>query len=115
MASRREIGRDWGVAKSWVDKCVTQRGCPTTSLEAARKWRECYASKRPPTNHTSIARQTERQGDNNSAEASTLIPLAAARDMACSGYDAILDLVLSLPKSVAAQCNPGNPQIAFAV
>lgn len=35
--------------------------------------------------------------------------------MAWRGYDAILDLVLELPKNVAAQRNPGNPQIAFAV
>jgi hypothetical protein len=34
--------------------------------------------------------------------------------MALRGYDAILDLVLELPKSVAAECNPSNPQIALA-
>jgi hypothetical protein len=35
--------------------------------------------------------------------------------MAWRGYGRILDLVLELPKNVAAQCNPGNPQLAFAV
>ncbi len=33
--------------------------------------------------------------------------------MAFRGYDAILDLVLRLPKNVAAQCNPADPQTAL--
>ena len=113
MASRREIARDWGVAKSWVDRCVTERGCPT-SLEEARKWREENV-RRAPTPRDSIARKIEEREDNNPAKDRTLIPLATAKDIAFRGYDFILDLVDRLPKNTAAQCNPGNPQIAFAV
>ena len=74
------------------------------------EWREYYASKRP-----SVARETEKQGDRNSSEDDTLIPLATAKDIAFRGYDFILGLVEQLPKNAAAQCNPENPQIAFAV
>lgn len=113
MASRREIARDWGVAKSWVDRCVTERGCPT-SLEEARQWREENA-RRAPTPRDAIARQMKEQEDRDSSEDSILIPLATARDIAFRGYDFILGLVDRLPENVAAQCNPENPQIAFAV
>jgi hypothetical protein len=34
--------------------------------------------------------------------------------MAFRGYDAILNLVDQLPKNVAVQCNPSNPQVALA-
>lgn len=115
MCSRREIARDWCVAKSWVDKCVTHRGCPTTSLEEARKWREENTYRRAPTNQRSLARVFPEEGDTNPAEESTLIPLATAKAIAFSGYDFILDLVERLPTNAAAQCNPGNPQLAFAV
>jgi hypothetical protein len=110
MASISAIARDWRVSRPYVSRCVNHRGCPTSSLANAREWRECYASKRP-----SIARETEKQGNRNSSEDNTLIPLSAARDIAFRGYDFILDLVDRLPKNTAAQCNPGNPQIAFAV
>jgi len=115
MASRREIARDWGVAKSWVDKCVVLRGCPTSSLEEARKWREENTYRRAPTNQKSLARVLAEEGDRNSSEDGALIPLATAKDIAFRGYDFILDLVDRLPKNTAALCNPGNPQIAFAV
>lgn len=51
MPSNREIARDWGVAPSYVDRCV-KRGCPTETFEAARMWREAHRireshSKRP--------------------------------------------------------------------
>jgi hypothetical protein len=116
MASRREIARDWGgVAKSYVDRCVTQRGCPTSSLEEARKWREENARRRAPTDQKSIARAARDQRDNTSPEDSTLISLAAAKDKAFRGYDAVLDLILELPKSVAAQCNPADPEMALTV
>jgi len=114
MASRREIARDWGVAKSWVDRCVTERGCPT-SLAEARKWREENTYRRAPTNQKSLARVIPEEGDTNPAEDSILIPLATAKDIAFRGYDFILGLVEHLPKDMAAQCNPENPQIAFAV
>jgi len=109
------IARDWCVSRPYVSRCVHQRGCPTSSLEEARKWREENAQRRAPTNQKSIARAIEEQGDNKSPEDSILIPLGAATDMAFRGYDAILDLVLELPKNVAAKCNPSNPQIALAV
>ena len=115
MCSRREIARDWGVAKSWVDRCVVLRCCPTSSLAEARKWREENTYRRAPTNHKSPARVLTEEGDINSAEDSILIPLATAKAIAFRGYDFILDLVDRLPKNTAAQCNPGNPQIAFAV
>jgi len=108
------IARDWCVSRPYVSRCVHQRGCPTSSLEEARKWREENAQRRAPTNQKSIARALEEQGDNKSPEDSILIPLAEAKDMAFRGYDAILDLVDELPKNVAAQCNPSNPQIALA-
>ena len=114
MASRREIARDWGVAKSWVDRCVTERGCPT-SLEGARKWREENTYRRAKTNQKSLTRVLAEEEDSTSPGDGTLISFAAARDMAWRGYDAILGLVLELPKNVAAECNPSNPQIALAV
>jgi hypothetical protein len=110
MASISAIARDWRVSRPYVSRCVNHRGCPTSSLADAREWREYYASKRP-----SVARETEKQGDTNPAEDSILIPLATAKAIAFRGYDFILDLVDHLPKNTAAQCNPGNPQIAFAV
>jgi hypothetical protein len=113
MASRREIARDWGVSKSWVDRCVTERGCPT-SLEEARKWREENTYRCAPTNQKSLARELAEEEDINSPEDGILIPLAAARDMAWRGYDAILGLVCELPNNVAARCNPSNPHIALA-
>jgi hypothetical protein len=115
MCSRREIARDWRVAKSYVDKCVTLRGCPTSSLQEARKWREENTYRRAPTNQKSLARVLAEEGDINSPEDGILIPLATAKAIAFRGYDFILDLVDHLPKNTAAQCNPGNPQIAYAV
>ena len=110
MASISAIARDWRVSRPYVSRCVNHRGCPTSSLADAREWRECYASNRP-----AVARQTEKQGNLNSSEDNAFILFVAARDMAWRGYDAILDLILELPKNVAAQCNPSNPQSALAV
>src|SRR5215469_6806900 len=81
-------------------------------MQAAREWRECYASTRA--NQRCIAQQTNEQRDNNSQEDNNLIAFAAARDIAWRGYDATLDLVLELPKNVAAECNPSNPEVALA-
>jgi hypothetical protein len=112
MPSRREIARDWGVAKSYVDKCVTQRACPTTSLREAREWREENARRRAPTDQKSKDREiAEQQGD----QSRRLISVAAAKTIAFSGYDFILELLDSLPESVAAQCNPEHPDVARAV
>jgi hypothetical protein len=112
MPSITVIARDWRVSRSYVSRCVNHRGCPKTSLQEAREWRKCYASTRA--SQKWIAQQTDEPRDNSSQEDSTLIPLATAKDMAFRGYDAILDLVLELPKNVAAQCNPSNPQVALA-
>jgi hypothetical protein len=38
-----------------------------------------------------------------------------AKEIAFRGYDTILDLVLRLPKNVAAPCNPADPQLALTV
>jgi hypothetical protein len=85
---------------------VNHRGCPTTSLEDAREWRECYAN-----NRASVVREIEDPQERSTA----LIPFATAREMAWDGYDAILDLVVRLPKNVAAECNPADPQLALTV
>jgi hypothetical protein len=110
MVSISAIARDWHVSRPYVSRCVNHRACPTKSLADAREWRECYASKKP-----SVARQTDEPEERNPPQDNTLIPLAAAKDIAFRGYDFILDLVDRLPKIAAAQCNPGNPQMAFAV
>ena len=56
MPSISQIARDWSVSRPYVSRCVNQRGCPTSSLEAAREWREYCASSRPPTNPKQIAK-----------------------------------------------------------
>jgi len=56
MPTISEISRDWGVSRPYVSKCVHRRGCPTSSLQAAREWREYCASSRPPTNPKQIAK-----------------------------------------------------------
>ena len=113
MPSISAIARDWRVSRPYVSRCVNHRDCPRTSLQAAREWRDCYASTRA--NQRWIAQQTDDQRNNNSQEDSTLIPLATAKDKAFRGYDFILGLVDRLPKNAAAQCNPGNPQMALIV
>jgi hypothetical protein len=65
VPSISEIARDWGVSRPYVSRCVNQRGCPTTSLEAAREWREYCASSRPPTNPKQIAKLL---GDDDDSE-----------------------------------------------
>jgi hypothetical protein len=96
MCSRRQIAKDWGVVKSYVDKCVTQRGCPTSSLEAAREWRKRNAMRRAPTN-------------------SKLISLSKAKAIAFASYDYVLDLVDTLPEYVAARCNAADSQATLDV
>ena len=56
MPTIAAIARDWRVSRPYVSRCVHQRGCPTTSLQAAREWREYCASSRPPTNPKQIAK-----------------------------------------------------------
>jgi hypothetical protein len=55
------IARDWGTSRPYVSRCVHQRCCPTTSLQAAREWRETCASSRAPTNPKQIARLLEEE------------------------------------------------------
>src|SRR6266576_1799432 len=66
MPSISEIARDWGTSRPYVSRCINHLGCPTTSLEAAREWREICASKRPPTNPKQIARLFGK--DDNDSE-----------------------------------------------
>jgi hypothetical protein len=68
MPSISAIARDWGTSRPYVSKCVHRRGCPTTSLEAAREWRETCASSRAPTNPKQIAKLLGE--DNNDSETS---------------------------------------------
>jgi hypothetical protein len=112
MPSISAIARDWRVSRPYVSRCVNHRHCPTSSLQEAREWRECYASTR--VNQKWITQGTDGQGDNNSQEDRTIIPLTKAKEIAFRGYDFILDLVDQLPKSIAAQCNPSNPEMALA-
>ena len=56
MPTISEIARDWGVSRPYVSRCVNQRACPTSSLEAAREWRAFCANSRPPTNPKQIAK-----------------------------------------------------------
>ena len=112
MPSISAIARDWRVSRPYVSRCVNHRDCPRISLQAAREWRECYASTRA--NQKRLAQQTDEQRDNNSQEDSTFIPFATAKDIAFRGYDFILDLVDRVPKNAAAQYNPSNPQVALA-
>src|SRR5262249_48211110 len=110
MPTQSEIARDWGCGRSWVSRCVNKRGYPTDSLEAAREWRECYASSR-----ASTARHSAGHREDNSSDHNTLIPFVAARKIAWRCCSAILDLVLELPRNVAAECNPADPQLALTV
>jgi hypothetical protein len=61
MATQSEIGRDWKTSRNYVHKCVHKRGCPTHSLEAARKWRDAYARRRAPTD----PKQLQVLGENS--------------------------------------------------
>jgi len=111
MPSISAIAKDWRVSRPYVSRCVNHRGCPRTSLQKAREWRECYASTRA--NQKWIAQQTAEQTDNNPQKDCTLILLATARDITWHGCDTILNLVDELPKNVATQCNPSNPEMAL--
>lgn len=56
MVSVSDIARDWGVSRPYASRCTNHLGCPRTSLQAAREWREYCASKRLSTNPKQIAR-----------------------------------------------------------
>jgi len=110
MPSISAIARDWRVSRPYVSRCVNHRGCPTTSLQDARRWRACYAS-----NRASTRRHCAGHREDNLSDHKTLISFVAARELAWQGYGAILDLVLELPRNVAAECNPADPQLALTV
>jgi hypothetical protein len=68
MPSHRQIAKDWGVARSYVDRCV-KRGCPTDTFENARLWRSAHTSQRTPTDPKSLARLVDEERDDDSPEA----------------------------------------------
>jgi hypothetical protein len=116
MPTKAEIARHLGFSRAYITQLV-KRGMPTDSFSNAKDWKNAHASSRASTSPKQIAKQIASERDDDSSEAQRcqiLVPFAAARDMAWRGYDAILDFVLELPKNVAAQCNPSNPQIALA-
>src|SRR2546430_15841582 len=102
MPSRAEIARYLNVDPSYVTRLV-QRGMPLDSFELAKEWRATHASKRAPPNPKKIVQQIAQETDDDSQREELgcrgiLIPLAAARDMAHHGYDAILGSLLCLPQ-----------------
>ena len=112
MLTVTELGRHWGTSHQYVSQKVKQ-GCPLDSFEAADLWRQANQV-REPRKRMPAAPEVNLEPIPISPEG-TLIPFAAAREMAWDGYDAILDLVLELPKNVAAECNPADPQLALTV
>src|SRR5438876_7200922 len=112
MCSRRQIASDWGVAKSYVDKCVTQRACPTTSLQDAREWREQNARRRAPTHAKRDQRELPSRHTNAGIK---VISLRRAKAIAFDSYDHILELVDKLPEFVAARCNLADSQATLDV
>jgi hypothetical protein len=56
MVTISAIAKSWGTSRPYASRCVNHLGCPRTSLQAAREWREYCASKRPPTNPKQIAK-----------------------------------------------------------
>jgi hypothetical protein len=113
MQTVTELARHWGTSHQYVSQKVKQ-GCPLDSFEAADLWRQANQV-REPRKRMPVAPEVNLEPIPISPEDSTFIPLATAKDIAFRGYDFILDLVDRLPKNTAAQCNPGNPQIAFDV
>ena len=100
------------MVKSYVDKCVTRRGCPTTSLQDARKWREQNARRRAPTHAKKDQRELPSRHTNAGIK---VISLKRAKAIAFASYDYILELVDRLPEYVAARCNPGDSQATLEV
>jgi hypothetical protein len=50
-----KIAKDWGVAKSYVQRCI-KRGCPTDTFENSRAWRLANTTKRATTSPKQIAK-----------------------------------------------------------
>jgi hypothetical protein len=68
MVTISAIAKSWGTSRPYASRCVNHLGCPRTSLQAAREWREYCASKRPPTNPKQIAKLL---GEDDEFEPST--------------------------------------------
>ena len=100
------------MAKSYVDKCVTLRGCPTTSLQKAREWREQNARRRAPTHVKPDQRELPSRRTDPGIK---VISLRRAKAIAFTSYDHILELVDRIPEVVAARCNPGDSQATLDV
>ena len=113
MLTVTELGKHWGTSRQYASQKVKQ-GCPLDSFEVADLWRQANQV-REPRKRMPVVPEVNLEPIPISPEDSTLIPLATAKDLAFRGYDFILDLVDRLPKNAAAQCNPRNPQLAFAV
>jgi len=68
MSSQADIARAWGKTPGYISQCA-KKGMPTSSIEAANKWRAENASRRSPTDQKSLARQVAEERDNDSPEA----------------------------------------------
>ena len=62
-----KIAKDWGVAKSYVQRCI-KRGCPTDTFENSRAWRFANTTKRATTSPKQIAKLI---AEENSSEVRT--------------------------------------------
>lgn len=55
MLTAGKIAKNWGVAKSYVQRCI-KRGCPTDTFENSRAWRLANTTKRATTSPKQIAK-----------------------------------------------------------
>ena len=95
------IARDWHTSRPYVSRCVNHRDCPTTSLEAARAWRESCASSRAPTNPKQIARLLEEEDNNFKTRApATKFPEHKTNDPPSPSIDSLHD---TLDAAICAQ------------
>jgi len=62
-----KIAKDWGVAKSYVQRCI-KRGCTTDTFENSRAWRFANTTKRATTSPKQIAKLI---AEENSSEVRT--------------------------------------------
>lgn len=68
MLSQAQVARDWVTSREYVRQCV-KKGCPLTSFEDARLWRDAHARKRPPTSPIQLNQQLAEEKDDDSPEA----------------------------------------------
>jgi hypothetical protein len=67
MPTAGQIAKEWGVAKSYVQRCI-KKGCPT-DFEGARLWRTANTSKRATTSPKQIAKLLAEEKDSDAPEA----------------------------------------------